>query len=493
MRSRLAAPRLLPISLRLRLTLWYGALVLLVLLGFTAFTYLEVRTALYESVDTALENRAAQIAAVTTLTSGGVQFQTDGLPSGVGDGEVFIFDQRGRQLEPRSAAKPLRPDAAAVRRAATGHPGWTAAPDNLRLYTVRLRDDAGQPFIIQVAGPREGADQTLGRVLAALLLAVPMLVLVSGFGGFFLSGRALRPIDRITRTARRIGAGDSHERLGLAPRNDEVGRLAGAFDEMLDRLDSAFARQRQFTGDASHELRTPLTILQGEVEVALRRRRAPEEYETTLETIQGQVSRMTGLVEDLLTVARTESEQAEMSHEIVDLGELVGQAAAHSQALFTAKRLSLTLDAQPGIIVMGDPGTLARVVLNLLSNAARYTDQGGTQVAVTAGNGQARIIVRDTGIGIPSEHLRRIFERFYRVDKARSRAAGGSGLGLAIAQRIVRAHGGAIDAESVVGKGSIFRVTIPLADRVSDRPPDPIDTPAPPARQGAKSLAPDQV
>jgi heavy metal sensor kinase len=470
--------RLLPISLRLRLTLWYGALVLLVLLGFTAFAYLEVRTALYSSVDDALASRAAQIAAVTTLTSGGVRFQTDGTPSGLGDGAVLVLDRRGRLLEPQRPAGSL-PDVAAVRRALTGAPSWTSAPRNLRLYTALVRDDAGRPFVIQVAGSRAGAAATLGRVLAALLLAVPLLVLVSAGGGAFLARRALRPIDRITRTARRIGAGDLHERLGLPPRDDEVGRLASTFDEMLDRLETMFMQQRQFTADASHELRTPLTIVQGEVEVARLRRRAPEAYEATLETIQGQVSQMTGIIEDLLALARADSGHAEIDREIVELDELVRRAAAHSLGLFEAKDLHLSLQLQPDVIVIGDPGKLTQVLLNLLSNAARYTDHGGASVELSSDGGQARLVVSDTGIGIPPEHLQRIFERFYRVDKARSRAAGGSGLGLAIARWVVGAHGGTISAGSEVGCGSVFRVTLPLApadehaghDGVASAPP----------------------
>jgi two-component system OmpR family sensor kinase len=445
--------------------------VLLVLLGFTAFAYLEVRNALYAGVDTALEGRAAQIAAVTTLTAGGVQFQTDGTPSVLGNGSVLVFDRNGKLLEPSPGRTGVPPDTAAVQRAVGGVAAWTSAPHNLRLYTAQVRDDAGKPFIIQVAGSRGGADQTLGRVLTALLLAVPILVLVSGAGGAFLAGRALRPIDRITRTARRIGAGDLDERLGLPPRDDEVGRLASTFDAMLDRLEGTFMRQRQFTADASHELRTPLTVLQGEVEIALRRRRTPESYEATLGTVQEQVSQMTGIVEDLLTLARADSGQVEISHEIVDLDELVQRAAMHSQALFAAKGLSLVVQVEPGVIVIGDPGNLTQVVMNLLGNAARYTDRGGARVELISGDGLAYLVVSDTGIGIPAEHLQRIFERFYRVDKARSRAAGGTGLGLAIARWVVEAHGGTVSAESTIGRGSIFRVTLPLAP--TDEPTGP--------------------
>jgi len=455
---------LLPISLRLRLSLWYGALVLIVLLGFTVFAYLEVRNALYQGVDSALENRAAQIAAVTTLTNDGVQFQIDGAPSGLGDSSVSVFDRRGILLEPRRTARvEALPGFEAVRRAMAGVVSWISGPNNLRFYTAPVRDDAGQPFIIQVSGPRGGADATLGRVLKALLLAIPILVLVSGAGGAFLAGRALRPIDRITRTARRIGAGDLHERLGLQLRNDEVGRLASTFDAMLDRLERTFLQQRQFTADASHELRTPLTILQGEVEIARRRRRSPEAYEATLDIVQDQVHRMTGIVEDLLLLARADSGHTEIEREIVSLDDLLHRAVVQSETFFSAKGLWIAVQAQPGVLVIGDPGKLTQAVLNLLSNAARYTDQGGVRVEVSSDRDWAYIVVTDTGIGIPPEHLERIFERFYRVDKARSRAAGGNGLGLAIAQWVVTAHGGAISAQSTVGRGSAFRVMLPLA------------------------------
>jgi signal transduction histidine kinase len=179
---------------------------------------------------------------------------------------------------------------------------------------------------------------------------------------------------------------------------------------------------------------------------------------------------MTGIVEDLLTLARADSGQVEISHEVADLDELVRRAAMRSETLFASKGLSLVLRIEPGVIVIGDPGSLTQLVVNLLSNAARYTDNGGARVELSSGDGLAHLVVSDTGIGIPPEHLQRIFERFYRVDKARSRAAGGSGLGLAIARWVVTAHGGTISAQSRVGQGSEFHVLIPLAPTEESMP-----------------------
>jgi signal transduction histidine kinase len=440
--------------------------------AFIAFVYLQTRAALYSGVDSTLAARAAQVAAATTIGGGNVQVQADTPPRIADDTWIFFFNSHGRLLDQTGPAGDVVPDRAAVRRAVQGWAGWSSGADNLRLYTSRERDDAGHLFLVQIVGSREEADRALARVLVAVGFAAPVLLLISGAGGNFLAGRTLRPIDRITRTARRIGISGLQERLALPPRNDEVGRLADTFDWMLDRLEETFQRQRQFTADASHELRTPLTILQGEVEIALLRPRRAEDYATSLRVLQGQIGHMTGLVEDLLALARADSGQADMAHEVVAFDDLVRQATLQSQSLFAAKGLSLDLAVVDELLVVGDPARLTQLVLNLLSNAARYTDRGGVRVEVRRVYGQALLEVRDSGIGIPPEQVDRIFERFYRVDKARSRAQGGSGLGLAIAQWIAQAHGGSIIAESAVGVGSTFRVMLPLAPPERQSAPD---------------------
>jgi heavy metal sensor kinase len=395
-----------------------------------------------------------------------VQVQAESLAWEQARAWAFIVDLHGTVLDHAGAPSGPGPVRAALLRAQHGWSGWVSLAGNLRAYTGQERDDAGHRFIVQVISSRAGADRTVARVLLAMLLAAPVFLLVSGASGLLLAARGLAPVDRITRTARRIGMGDLHERLGAPAREDEVGRLSRTFDWMLDRLDETLRRQRQFTADASHELRTPLTILQGEVDLALVRPRAPEEYRAALQVVQGQVAHMQGLVDDLLTLARANSGRLDLAHELLPLHEVIGQAAAQSQALFGAKGLTFDVVLDGECFVVGDSARLTQLILNLLGNAARYTDRGGVRLRLERQGDRAVCSVQDTGIGIPADQLAMIFERFYRVDTARTRGQGGTGLGLAIARWIAQAHGGTIEVESRVGVGTTFRCILPLA------PPD---------------------
>jgi heavy metal sensor kinase len=253
-----------------------------------------------------------------------------------------------------------------------------------------------------------------------------------------------------------------------------VGRLARTFDAMLARLDEAFRRQRQFTADASHELRTPLTVIKGDIGVALNRPRGAAEYRRVLAELEDEVDRLTRLVEDLLLLARADTGRPLLQPESLDLAGLLRAVADQVRPLAEAKGLTLHLQVPDSLPLNGDPDKLIRLFLNLLDNAVKYTPAGGQVTlqataavggwssAVTSEASPAVIVqVTDTGPGIPPEHLAHIFERFYRADESRSRAAGGSGLGLAIARWIAEAHGGRIEVDSEPGRGSTFSVWLP--------------------------------
>jgi heavy metal sensor kinase len=274
----------------------------------------------------------------------------------------------------------------------------------------------------------------------------------------------LGPIDRITRAASAIGAEDLSRRLNFEGSRDEVGRLAATFDSMLDRLDRAFRRQRQFTADASHELRTPLTILSSQIDVALEQARAPEEYARILHSLREDTARMSQLLGELLTLARADAGQQLLTREPLDLGELVRNVVAAMQPLATQRGVLLTEDVHEQAVVDGDQTRLSQLLLNLVDNGLWYTPSGGSvSVCLEHAGSEAVLRVVDTGAGIGSDHLPHIFERFYRADPARNRADGGTGLGLAISKWIAEAHGGHISVESVVGSGTTFAVHLPLA------------------------------
>ncbi len=246
--------------------------------------------------------------------------------------------------------------------------------------------------------------------------------------------------------------------------------LALTFNEMIERLDKAFKRQRRFVADASHELRTPVAAIRSMTDVMLAQRTPiePEEYLAVLRDVNSEAERLGHLINDLLALARTDENQALLEHEPVRLDLLVADVVATTEPLAAEKGITMEVLANEPATVLGDEVRLIQVIMNLIDNALTYTNAGGTvKLEVVVQNNSAILTVRDTGIGIAPEHLEHIFERFYRVDPARSRAAGGTGLGLAIVEWIVRAHGGKITVASEVGHGTTLNVTLPLATHVS--------------------------
>jgi heavy metal sensor kinase len=318
--------------------------------------------------------------------------------------------------------------------------------------------------------------QELDPVLAALanlrrqwLWAVPLALLLAGLGGFFLAGRALRPVERVTQTAQAISADDLGRRIAYRGPDDEIGRLAQTFDAMLDRLQGAFDRERRFTGDAAHELRTPLTALKGRIEVTLSRPRTPEAYRQTLDELGGQVDRLIRLSNDLLFMTSLEQGQMRPQWERVDLAGFLEAAADQARPLAEAKSIALTERAPAGVFVHGDFDLMLRLLLNLLDNALKYTPPGGrVRIEGRRLNEKVQVAVKDSGPGIAPDHLPHLFDRFYRVQGDRSRsspenAQSGAGLGLAISCEIARALGGSLAVESAEGQGTTFLVELPAA------------------------------
>lgn len=304
-----------------------------------------------------------------------------------------------------------------------------------------------------------GAIEALSTILTAL---VPLMLLIASGGGLFLVGRSLAPVDRITRAARAIEATGLHERLPEPSTHDEIGRLARTLNALIARLEAAFERQRQFTADASHELRTPLTIMQGELDVTLLRERTVAEYRETLADVREEVVQLQILVADLLLLARADGSPP-LPDTVVDLAMVTTLVHVQLEPLAAAWKQTLSLSTTPAMLC-GTASDLERLVRNLIENAIRYTPEYGT-IAVTVGRDDADAVltVADTGPGINPTALPHLFDRFYRADAGRNRAAGGTGLGLAIAQAIAHRHGGRITVSSRLGDGTTFTVTFPLA------------------------------
>jgi heavy metal sensor kinase len=457
-------------SLRWRLTGWYVLVLVGVLLVFSAGTYVAARAALMENFDEVLVDQASFVAQAIDIEDGIPELKQEVLLSGHRNDDHFtrLYASNGMLIFDDTTDGPHVPDLpTTIASALRGEKSLLqveAAADTLRVATFPILHEGQIVGALQVGVSLADIEHTLHILLLVLLVGVPITVLLASGGGLFLANRALAPIDAITRAAQRISAENLSGRIGLAGPDDEVGRLAQTFDIMLARLEEAFSRQRQFAADASHELRTPLTAIIGQIDVALGWPDSVEYYRATLVGVREQAQRLARLASDLLFLARADAQPAPSAIEPINLGNLLPAMVTQLEPLAAERRQTIAVTPPAAGVVYGNEDQLIRMFLNLLDNAIRYTPPGGRiTLGCTRANGTIRISISDTGTGIAPEHLPRVFDRFYRVDRGRSRAQGGSGLGLAIAQSIAQMHGGQIIVESQIGKGSTFTVALPAS------------------------------
>ncbi|GAB4256529.1 MAG: ATP-binding protein [Deferrisomatales bacterium] len=464
-----------PQTLRGQLTLWYGALLLVILLTFGVGLYGLLSRNLYRSVDQRLKVLAEVVAesSIRNFLRPGFNNFTRLLEEffGVPTAGQFIqvLDSSGNvgSRSPNLERGRLPVSHGAFQRAIQGemvYETYPGEPAPLRVLTYPVVVRGRVRNVVQVATSLETVLETLHHVIWILAVGIPTLLLIALVGGWFLVGRALRPMDSVVGALRGLDASTLDARIPETHGTLEVQELAANFNALLARLEDAFRRVREFTADASHELRTPLTVLRGEAEVALRHPRSLEEYQRVLASSLEEIHRMGRIVEDLLLLAKGDLGEAPVQKLPVDLGGLLDEIAGQASLMAQAKGLVLTNAGGPPVEIQADPLRLRQLFWNLLDNAVKYTPEGGKVFLshAVAEPGWARITVKDTGVGIAPEHRDRIFERFYRVDKHRARAQGGSGLGLAICKWIAQVHGGRIDVHSQPGRGSSFVVHLPL-------------------------------
>jgi heavy metal sensor kinase len=350
----------------------------------------------------------------------------------------------------------------------------------LRIITFPVIENNHVAKIVQIASSLEEVEDALNTLFIILIVTVPLALMVAILGGQFLAHKALKPVDNITQTARIITSQNLNQRITPPRVKDEISRLIETFNEMISRLDQSFRQIKQFSSDASHELKTPLTILKGEVEVTLRKERSLQEYQQTLKSNLEEINRMSQIVEDLLLLSRADIGEIRLNKENINLTEILNEVVAQMDLLAKSKRLRLSAsNHHQHLHMFGDALRIRELFINLIENGIKYTEEGGSiRITLTKeyqplvrneldeAEGEkeefVKIIVSDTGIGIAKEDQERIFNRFFRVDKARSREEGGSGLGLSICRWIVEAHQGEIKVESELGKGSSFIVKLPL-------------------------------
>jgi heavy metal sensor kinase len=318
--------------------------------------------------------------------------------------------------------------------------------------------------ILRILRDESGLRRTRRELADVFLFGLPLAVLLAVAGGWFVARRSLAPVAAMAAHAKEISARSLSQRLPVANRHDELGRLATVFNATLQRLENSFAELRRFAADASHELRTPLTALRAEGEVALNNARDPEQFRQCIGAMLEEAQRLQDLVDSLLTLARSEADQQALSSVPVDVGALAEEVVESLRILADEKQQHLAAELNGEVFIAGDAALLRHALLNLVHNAIRYTPTGGTITVRSSRHDRYAVIeVTDTGEGIAPEHQPKVFERFYRVDKVRSRADGGAGLGLAIAKLAVERHGGRIELESAKDQGSIFRVLLPSA------------------------------
>ena len=504
--------RIRPPGMRIQLTLWFIAVFSVLMLLFGAIFYINLRASLQTSFDTSLQLRTQQIAAGINEDRGTITIHdvTGALP-GITDPDavtdnatpkpnpqssstttatpstpvktnadvnlgalVRILNIRGDvvyvtpaflalNIPPSSMTQPLRGNT--WQGTVTAKNGQT-----VRLYSTALAENGTVYGVVQVGESLAPLGNTLRSVAIELLLIVPFVLILGAIGSYWLAAHAFGPIDRLTRIARRIEAGDLHERVPVPRSKDEIQSLALTFNEMIERIDKAFVRQRRFVADASHELRTPVAAIRSMTDVVLAQSTPieSEEYVAVLRDVNAESERLGHLINGLLLLARSDENQVLFEHELVRLDLLATDVAATIEPLATERDITLEIVATQPILVMGDEVRLIQVIMNLLDNAVTYSNSGArVKLEVKKEQNKAIMIVTDTGIGIAKDHLDHIFERFYRVDPARSRAAGSTGLGLSIVDWIVRAHDGSITVESEVGKGTTFTVALPIAAQTS--------------------------
>lgn len=457
-------------SVRTRLTVWYVGVLALVLIAFCAGVYLLLARDLHHKLD----------AELTAAVDGAAQLLERELAEGESEQQVMeelssprqslsLFDGAGKLLVRKNNGLQSFAQLPAGTPPPSDAIGFvTLTGTEPQRIAVRRLITQNRVLVIVISQSLKPVTEQLKQLRDVLLIAVPIALLLAGLGGWLLARKSLAPMVAMSAQARRISSENLNERLPIANPRDELGTMAATCNEMLARLEASFAQQRQFMADASHELRTPLHVVRTAAEVTLEQApRTEAEYREAMAMVSEQARRLTRIVEDMFTLARADAGQRELTPTDFYLDELVAETARAAEVLAKNKNIELEVHHGGESLYRGDEGLLRQMLLNLLDNAIRHTPGGGqVRIALTRQNVAFEINVTDTGRGIPPEAQPHIFERFFRVDKARTRSeqanGSGAGLGLAIARWIAESHQGRLELGRSDAFGTNFRVTLPF-------------------------------
>lgn len=463
------------LSLRRRLTLWYSLMLLCGLIALAATTWFAVSHLLKADIDASLAKwmrgaeetleKEAPTRSINRIQDEFLEYAMT-LP---GNSILQVLDQDDTDLSPRrSVNEPRLPVLGAGDHLNAGvYSTIQITSQDYRVLAQAIVVE-GHVYRIQIAEPLGKVDTLMRHFGIILIWIAPLVLMVASLGGYWISLRALAPVDTMTAAARAIGIHNLSQRLKIPHVQDELQRLSQTFNEMLDRLEAAVSRLSQFTADASHELRSPIALIRTTAEIALSQQRSPEAYRAALQQVVLASERVSSLVEDLLELARSDTGRTSLPFARTDLGALAIEVHHQCLPLAGAKQVSLTVDIPTsGNHVAGNEMALRRLIVILVENAIKFTRPGGSvNISTTDVDGIVTLRVRDTGIGIPQTVLPHIFERFYRADRSRNRE-GGTGLGLSIAQAIARAHEATIQVKSEVGVGSDCSIQFKCAPTIS--------------------------
>jgi heavy metal sensor kinase len=468
---------MMALPIRLRLTGWYFAVLAVVLSAFGLSAYVEMRHSIHRTVDEELHTRAEGVRQL--IERNVARGDEDNLQEGLrehtelrmGGALLQVSDEQGNWIyrspvmNDYGVPRMIPPPRGAVDFAARLRTPKDEDPKMpLRIWTQKI-SVGGESYLIQSAFEMDDFYEALNHFALLLWISIPLLLVGAAAGGYWISTRALAPVDQITQTALSISAQNLSSRLVVPHTGDELQRLSETLNGMLERLEAAFKRITQFTADASHELRTPVAVMRTRAELALRKARSAEEYHEVIAEVLAELEKTSALIEQLMFLARADSGGQTLNFTPTNVGEVLREACHQGSALAEAKQVAFQehIAGEP-MWIKGDASSLRRLFLILIDNAVKYTPASGqVEVSLHRNDGFAVAEVRDTGIGIAPSDLPNVFERFYRADKARTRELGGVGLGLSIGHWITEVHLGTIEVQSAPGRGSSFQVRLPLA------------------------------
>jgi heavy metal sensor kinase len=462
-------------SFSFRLVAWYAALLAVIFALLGSLLYLDLRHFLENDLLASQERRARQIAGtflahVRQTGEAYVAQQTRDLyDPEINDRFIRITRSDGTVIYASGLPKDGSFDPSQI--PALPSPSQTESARNIKLSggetllvaALNYKTPDNAEYLVEFGSPLDPVETMLNHLFLQLALGLPLAVGIVTCGGYWLVRRALMPVEQITRAAEQITQHNLSERLPVVHTGDELERLAVSLNRMIARLDDAFLNSRRFVADASHELRTPLTILRGELEDMTEDSRLAAALRERAASMLEEAVRLSRIVEQLFTLSRLDAGEAQSQWSRFDLADLARTTAEQMELLAEDKGISITCESRQPVTVEGDHARLKQVVVNLLDNAIKYTPAKGTiRLCVNNVNGHAILEVSDNGIGISTENLPHVFSRFYRVDRTSSDDSAGAGLGLSIVKAICTAHGADVDVESAPGKGSRFRVKLPL-------------------------------